>query len=72
MAAALSKKSCKVMTFDEKIKILDNLRDGINAETSELTFYCCILKSNFPLKLNFSIKPCYVTCFFINIIKVYL
>jgi hypothetical protein len=32
------KKSCKVMTLDEKIKILDNLRGGMSAAAVDLTF----------------------------------
>jgi hypothetical protein len=32
------KKSCKVMTLDEKIKILDKLRCGMSAAAVGLTF----------------------------------
>jgi hypothetical protein len=32
------KKSCKVMTLDEKIKILDKLRGGMSAAEVGLTF----------------------------------
>jgi hypothetical protein len=32
------KKSCKVMTLDEKIKILDKLRGGMSAAAVGLTF----------------------------------
>jgi hypothetical protein len=31
-------KSCKVMTLDEKIKILDKLRNGMSAAVVGLTF----------------------------------
>jgi hypothetical protein len=33
-----AKKSCKVMTVDEKIKILDKLRGGMSAAAVGLTF----------------------------------
>jgi hypothetical protein len=33
-----AKKSCKVMTLDEKIKILDKLRGGMSAAAVGLTF----------------------------------
>jgi hypothetical protein len=33
-----AKKSCKVMTLDEKIKILDTLRGGMSAAAVGLTF----------------------------------
>jgi hypothetical protein len=45
-----AKKSCKVMTLDEKINILDKLRGGMSAAAVSLTFRSYfILKSNFPL-----------------------
>jgi hypothetical protein len=33
------KKSCKVMTLDEKIKILDKLRGGMSTAAVGLTFH---------------------------------
>jgi hypothetical protein len=33
-------KKCKVMTLDEKIKILDKLRGGMSAAAVDLTFRC--------------------------------
>jgi hypothetical protein len=33
-----AKRSCKVMTLDEKIKILDKLRGGMSAAAVDLTF----------------------------------
>jgi hypothetical protein len=50
-----TKKSCKVMALDEKIKILDKLRPGMSAAAVGLTFRrYFILMSNFPLILYFN------------------
>jgi hypothetical protein len=48
-------KSCKVMTLDDKIKILDKLRGGVRATAAGLTFRgYFILKSNFTLIFYFN------------------
>jgi hypothetical protein len=45
-----AKRRCKVVTIDEKIKILDKLVGGMSASDVGLTFcWYFILKSNFPL-----------------------
>jgi hypothetical protein len=61
-------KSCKVMTLDEKIKILDKLRGGMSAAAVGLTFrWHFILKYYFTfifyLMLNFPMILYYVTQF---------
>jgi hypothetical protein len=41
--------SCKVMTLDEKINILDKLRGGMSTAAVSLTFSCYFtLMFNFP------------------------
>jgi hypothetical protein len=52
----VAKKSCKVVTLDEKIKILDELRGGMSAAAVGLTFRSYfILKSNFPFIFYFKV-----------------
>jgi hypothetical protein len=51
-----TKKSCKVMTLDEKISILDNLHGGMSVAALGLTFFrYFILKSYFPLLFYFNV-----------------
>jgi hypothetical protein len=40
-----AKKSCKIMTLDEKIDIVDELRGGISAAAVSLTFSWYFMKS---------------------------
>jgi hypothetical protein len=45
-----TKKSCKVMTLDEKVNILSKLHSGMNTAAVGLTVrWYFILKSGFPL-----------------------
>jgi hypothetical protein len=49
-----AKKSCKVMTTDEKLKILCKVRGGACADEANLAFRCYyILKSNLPTILYY-------------------
>jgi hypothetical protein len=49
------KTSCKVMTLDEKINILDKLRGGMSATAVVLTFRSYfILRFKFPLIFYFN------------------
>jgi hypothetical protein len=49
------KKSCKVMTLDEKMKIPDEVHSGMNAAAAGITFHrYFIFKSNFLLIFYFN------------------